>query len=200
MNTFIFKDGQQLGPFSDARIQAGIEGGEFDLNDLGKRDDFGHWLPLSEILAPSNPTTSSPPIPQAGAPDRPVAPLPAASRLSQKNMIVLIVAAIVAALLYPIVYFFGLLAGMQEMIAKSGSVKFANGLVAQYFEASAGSVTVSVISVSGSNPDKVAVDFENRQTRAITSSQILDARVTQQGMPYFSFQIPKGENATIRRP
>ena len=64
MPTFIAQNQQQLGPFEDSEILAGIAQGRFAISDLAWRDGLPNWLPLRELYPQVIPA-NMPPLPRA---------------------------------------------------------------------------------------------------------------------------------------
>lgn len=53
MQTLIFKDGKQIGPFTISEIEAGIAEGRYSPEDYAWQDGFTDWVPLSELVSPT---------------------------------------------------------------------------------------------------------------------------------------------------
>jgi len=73
MSTYVFKDGQQDGPFEDAEIQARLSEGTLLPSDLGWREGLAEWTPLATLFpapAPNLPlkvkAPAAPASPQPG--------------------------------------------------------------------------------------------------------------------------------------
>ncbi|SKA85119.1 protein of unknown function [Prosthecobacter debontii] len=69
MQYHIFKDGQQVGPFAENEVTAGVRSGRFDPNDLVWTEGFTDWLKLSAVF-PSLLISGNniPPVPPSGKP------------------------------------------------------------------------------------------------------------------------------------
>lgn len=68
MQVFVFKDGQQLGPFDEGEVSARLWDGKFSGEDLGIREGDTQWKPLN-VLFPqtAQPPGFQPPLPPAVA-------------------------------------------------------------------------------------------------------------------------------------
>lgn len=64
MDIYIYKNGQQQGPFNERTIQNGLNSGEFAYSDLAWHQGMTDWQPLSQIL----PALSAPPVSSVDAP------------------------------------------------------------------------------------------------------------------------------------
>lgn len=60
MATLVYKNGQQLGPFEDAEIQAHLESGRFLPSDFAWKPGMAGWAPLREIAAGTTATAAKP--------------------------------------------------------------------------------------------------------------------------------------------
>lgn len=68
MQVFVFKDGQQLGPFDEGEVSAGLWDGKFTGEDLGIREGDSQWKPLNVLIPQTaQPAGFQPPLPSAVA-------------------------------------------------------------------------------------------------------------------------------------
>lgn len=72
----INKDGQQMGPFNQEELSAGLNSGRFSQNDLVWKVGTADWVPLSTIVAPPLPM-GSPLVPQQISLNSPLSSPPA---------------------------------------------------------------------------------------------------------------------------
>ncbi|QQS40011.1 MAG: DUF4339 domain-containing protein [Acidobacteriota bacterium] len=60
MKFFVFKDDQQLGPFSTGEIEAKLSRGELSKGDLACPEGGSEWRPLETLVSSGSPGGGSP--------------------------------------------------------------------------------------------------------------------------------------------
>ena len=66
MNLFIYKNGQQLGSFSEEQVRSMIVSGMLSREDLSWKEGWEDWKPLVFLFPEeSKPQTTPPPLPSA---------------------------------------------------------------------------------------------------------------------------------------
>ncbi len=78
MNTFISKDGQQLGPFSEAEVREKLKSAEIAYTDYCYQEGWTDWRFVKDVFPPAvlppPPAPALPPTPQAQQTLQPIAP------------------------------------------------------------------------------------------------------------------------------
>src|ERR1700747_131704 len=67
MSILIWKDGQQLGPFTQSQILEQLRSGTLSPNDFAWTEGYANWLPLSEIVRIDSQPPEPPPAPPISA-------------------------------------------------------------------------------------------------------------------------------------
>ena len=65
MKFFVFRNGQQLGPFDETAVKSSLRSGQFSAEDLGIREGDSQWQPLSVLF----PETATPKPTQFASPE-----------------------------------------------------------------------------------------------------------------------------------
>ena len=68
MTTFIFRSGQQLGPFTDDEIRSRLSSGMISLEDFAWREGFTDWVPVKSLYSAA--PTKPPELPQAAVKEK----------------------------------------------------------------------------------------------------------------------------------
>jgi hypothetical protein len=84
MEIFLLRDGEQIGPFDEASVQAMISKSEASAEDYAWRNGLSAWIPLKEVLSSSARDAATPPPkpPDSGIRRAPVSP---ASKITPKQ-------------------------------------------------------------------------------------------------------------------
>ena len=67
MSILIWKDGQQLGPFTHSQILEQLRSGKLSPKDFAWTEGYADWLPLSEIVRIDSQPPAPPPTPRISA-------------------------------------------------------------------------------------------------------------------------------------